>query len=77
MAGVKLIVVYPTPTDIDTFEQRYTDEHVPMAGEKLAGKTKLVATKVFSMADDSHHPYYRIAKAHFLSMEVLGACAEL
>lgn len=76
MAGVKLIVAYPTPTDIEVFEQRYIDEHVPMAVEKLGGKTKLVATKVLSMADGSPAPYYRIAEVHFQSMEALGACAE-
>jgi len=75
MAGVKLIVAYPTPTDIDAFEKRYTEEHVPMAVEKLGGKTKLVATKVLSMADGSQAPYYRIAEVHFPSMEALAACA--
>lgn len=40
MAGVKLVVIYPRPTDIETFEELYRKEHVPMAVEKLAGKTK-------------------------------------
>jgi len=38
MAGVKLIVMYPTPKDVPTFERVYQDEHVPMAVKKLAGK---------------------------------------
>ena len=41
MKTAKLIVMYPTPADVDTFEQRYAEEHVPMAVEKLAGKTRL------------------------------------
>jgi len=75
MAAVKLIVAYPTPTDVEAFETRYSEEHVPMAVEKLGGKTKLVATKILSMADGSQAPYYRIAEVHFPSMEALGACA--
>ena len=75
MAGIKLIVAYPTPTDINAFEKVYNEEHIPMAAEKLAGKTKLVATKILSMADGSAAPYYRIAEVHFPSAEVLAACA--
>lgn len=75
MAGVKLIVAYPTPTDVDAFEKIYNEEHIPMAAEKLAGKTKLVATKILSMADGSPAPYYRIAEVYFPSMEALTACA--
>ncbi len=76
MAGVKLIVAYPTPTDVEAFETRYTEEHVPMAVEKLAGKTKLIATKILSMTDGSSAPYHRIAEVHFPTMEALGACAD-
>ncbi|ORU93468.1 MAG: ethyl tert-butyl ether degradation protein EthD [Cycloclasticus sp. symbiont of Poecilosclerida sp. N] len=75
MPAVKLIVAYPTPTDIEAFEKRYVEEHVPMAVEKLGGKTKLVATKILSMADGSDAPYYRVADVHFPSMEALNACA--
>jgi hypothetical protein len=46
MAGVKLVVIYPRPTDVEHFEKIYTEEHLPMAVEKLHGKTKIVATKV-------------------------------
>src|SRR5689334_10921953 len=48
MAGVKLIVMYPRPKDINAFEKLYQTEHVPMAVQKLTGKTKLVATKVIA-----------------------------
>ena len=46
MAGAKLIVIYPRPTDIESFERVYQNQHVPMAVEKLAGKTKIVASTV-------------------------------
>ena len=46
MAQVKFMVMYPRPTDIQAFEKLYQEEHVPMAVEKLIGKTKFVATKI-------------------------------
>jgi uncharacterized protein (TIGR02118 family) len=74
MAGVKLIVMYPRPKDIDSFEKLYQAEHVPMAVAKLGGKTKLVATKVIASPQGTA-PYYRIAEIHFPSLEALQACA--
>lgn len=74
MAGVKLIVMYPRPKDIDAFEKLYQTEHVPMAVQKLAGKTKLVATRVTASPQGTPQ-YYRIAEVHFPSMEALQACA--
>ena len=43
---VKLVVIYPRPDDIEAFETVYNRDHVPMAVAKLAGKTKIVATRV-------------------------------
>ena len=74
MAGVKLVVMYPRPKDIDAFEKLYQQEHVPMAVEKLKGKTKLVATKV-NASPQGIPPFYRIAEVHFPSMDALLACA--
>ena len=74
MAGVKFIVIYPRPTDIEAFEKVYQDEHVPMAVDKLVGKTKLVATKVLG-APGGTPAFYRIAEVHFPSMDALNACA--
>lgn len=74
MSAVKLIVIYPTPTDVAAFEKAYTDEHVPMAVEKLEGKTKLVASKILG-SPQGNPPFYRIAEVHFPSMEALQTCA--
>ena len=74
MAGVKLMVLYPRPKDIDAFEKLYQKEHVPMAVERLAGKTKLGASKVVASPQGTP-PFYRIAEVHFPSMEALQACA--
>lgn len=74
MAGAKLIVIYPRPTDIDAFEKVYQNEHVPMAVQKLGGKTKIVATKVVASPQGTP-PFYRIAEVHFPSMAALETCA--
>ena len=74
MAGMKLIVMYPRPKDVQAFEKVYQAEHVPMAVEKLAGKSKLVATKVLDSPQGTP-PFYRIAEVHFPSMAALQACA--
>jgi len=74
MAGAKLIVIYPRPTDVDAFEKVYLNEHVPMAVQKLIGKTKIVATKVVGSPQGAP-PFYRIAEVHFPSMAALQACA--
>ena len=73
MAGAKLVVIYPRPKDIEAFEKVYLKDHVPMAVEKLAGKTKIVATKVVGSPQGTP-PYYRIAEIHFPSMDALQKC---
>lgn len=74
MAGVKLIVIYPRPKDVDAFEQVYYNEHVPLAVVKLAGKIKIVASKVEGSPQGTP-AFYRIAEIHFPSMPALEACA--
>lgn len=74
MPGVKLVVLYPRPTNIEAFEKLYTDEHVPMAVEKMVGKTKIVATKVLASPQGTP-PFYRVAEVHFPSRQALDACA--
>lgn len=72
---VKLIVIYPPPKDVQAFESVYSSEHVPMAIEKLAGKTKIVASRVLG-SPQGKPSVHRIAEIHFSSMEALQACAE-
>jgi uncharacterized protein (TIGR02118 family) len=74
MANVKFVVIYPQPKDLEAFEQVYQNEHVPMAVEKMAGKTKIVATKVVG-SPQVPVPIYRVAEVYFPSMEALQACA--
>jgi uncharacterized protein (TIGR02118 family) len=72
--AVKLVVMYPRPQDVQAFEDIYNHQHVPMAVEKLAGKTKIVASKIVGSPQGTP-PFHRIAEIHFPSMEALHACA--
>ena len=68
------MVLYPRPKDVEAFEKLYTDEHVPMAVEKMVGKTKIVASKVLASPQGTP-PFYRVAEVHFPSRQALDACA--
>lgn len=72
--AVKLIVMYPRPKDIEAFESVYKNEHVPMAVEKLTGKTKIVATRVIG-SPNGKPAFHRVAEIHFPSMQALESCA--
>jgi len=74
MAAVKLVVIYPRPQDVEVFEKQYQEEHVPMAVAKLAGKTKIVATKILASPQGTPS-IHRIAEIHFPSQEALESCA--
>jgi uncharacterized protein (TIGR02118 family) len=74
MKNVKLIVIYPRPKDVAAFENIYQTEHVPLAVARLAGKTKMVATKILGSPQGTP-PFYRIAEVYFPSMQALEACA--
>lgn len=74
MKQAKLIVMYPTPTDVRVFEQRYANEHVPMAVEKLAGKTRFVASLIKASVGNEPSPFHRMAEVYFPSLADLEAC---
>lgn len=76
MAGAKIIVLYPAPQGVSTFEQAYTQDHARMVTpQTFQGITKFVASKVLGTPDGSPAPFYRIAELHFPSMEVLQSAA--
>lgn len=70
---VKLILIYPPPKDVQAFERVYNGDHLPMAVEKLIGKTKILTSRVLgsSQGDPAFH---LIAEIHFPTMEALEAC---
>ena len=74
MTSAKFIVAYPLPKDVEAFETVYQQEHVPLAIANLAGKTKIVATRVLQ-SPQGNPPFYRIAEVYFPSMEALQRCA--
>lgn len=74
MGSVKLMVMYPPPKDVEEFERRYQGEHTPLAVEKLAGKTRMVSTRVLA-SPQGKPALHRIAEVHFPSLEALQACA--
>lgn len=74
MAATKLIVMYPPPTDVQTFERLYESEHVPMAIDKLEGKTKILSTKVRPPDKGKPAAFYCIAEIHFPSLEAVQTC---
>jgi len=76
MAGAKLIVIYPSPRDVSTFERAYTQDHAPMVTpQNFSGIKKFVASRVVGTPDGSPAPFYRVAELHFPSMEALQAAA--
>lgn len=76
MATAKVIVLYPSPRDVNAFERAYTEEHAPMVtAQTFKGIRKFVATRIVGTPDGSPPPFYRIAELHFPSMEILQAAA--
>ncbi len=78
MAGttsVKIVVIYPRPTDESEFERAYTQEHIPMVEDKMKGITRLVLTKVLS-SPQGKVSAYRMAEVHFSTMDDLNKAAE-
>ena len=68
----KLIVLYPPPTDVTTFERRYRAEHAPMVMSKIPGLRKFVAAQVLG-APAGAPAYQRVAELYFDSVESLQA----
>lgn len=76
MAGAKIVVLYPAPEDVDTFESAYTQDHAPMVTPfNFAGMTKFVASKIVATPDGSSPPFHRVAELHFPSLAALKTAA--
>ena len=68
----KLVVLYPPPTDVTTFERRYRAEHAPMVLQKIPGLKKFVAAQVLGSPAGAP-AYQRVAELYFDSVESLQA----
>src|SRR4029450_7175419 len=74
MPGAKVIVLYPSPPDVNAFERAYTQDHAPMVtAQNFKGIQKFVASRVVGTADGGASPFYRLAELHFPSMQALQA----
>lgn len=68
----KLIVLYPPPANVATFERRYQSEHIPMVLQKVPGVKKFIAAQVLGTPVGAA-PYQRVAELYFDSIESLQA----
>ena len=68
----KLIVLYPPPADVATFERRYHAEHAPMVHARIPGLKKFVAAQVLG-TPAGPAPYQRVAELYFDSTESMQA----
>ncbi|HVI35888.1 MAG TPA: EthD family reductase [Gaiellales bacterium] len=76
MAGAKIMVLYPTPSDPAAFERAYRDEHTPMVTPgAFPGMTRFVASRIAGTADGGRAPFARVAELHFSSLEALQKAA--
>jgi uncharacterized protein (TIGR02118 family) len=73
--GVKVVVIYPRPSDEQAFEHAYLHEHVPLVETKLKGLTRLVLTRVTG-SPQGKIAAYRIAEVYFSSMGDLQTIME-
>lgn len=77
MAEVKLVVLYPTPTDVDAFDRAYAEEHAPMVNEKVPNLSRWTASKVIGTAKVKGTPtgdaplYHLVVELYFPSVEAL------
>ena len=74
MSEAMLVVIYPRPMDIESFEKIYFAEHVPIAVENLVVKTKMAAVKITGFPQGVP-PLYRIVEVHYPSKSALDARA--
>ena len=70
MAGAKIVVLYPRPTDVDAFERAYVDEHLPLARDGLAFARRVVLTRSVS-APAGEPEFHRMAEIYYDSLESL------
>lgn len=67
---IKVTVLYGHPTDIATFEDYYSNNHLPIAA-KMTGYEKLELSKFLNAADGGRPLYYRMAEFWYTDMETM------
>jgi uncharacterized protein (TIGR02118 family) len=74
--SVKLLVLYPTPTDPEQFDRRYEREHLPMGKAALIGATGLATHRILG-SPAGKSPFARLTEVSFPTMKALQECAAL
>ena len=74
--SVKLLVLYPTPTDPEQFDRRYEQEHLPMGKGSLVGATGLASHRIIASPAGTS-PFARLTEVSFPSLKALQECAAL
>jgi uncharacterized protein (TIGR02118 family) len=70
MPSVKLVMLFPNPIDVATFEEAYASQQLPLLTARLGGETKVRLTKVLG-APDGHPAFHQMAEIYFPSLEAL------
>src|SRR6185436_12573031 len=74
--SVKLLVLYPTPTDPNEFDRRYEREHLPMGKASLVGATGLSSHRILG-APGGKSPFARLTEVSFPTLKAVQECAAL
>src|SRR5215510_2143926 len=74
--SVKLLVLYPTPTDPEQFDRRYEREHLPMGKANLKGATGLASHRILG-SPMGRSPFARLTEVSFPTLKALQECAAL
>jgi uncharacterized protein (TIGR02118 family) len=70
----RLFILYPPPKDAQEFDRAYRKEHLPLAGPKLKGATRVTTKRVVGPAS-APPPYHLMSEITFPNVDVMKACA--
>ena len=74
--SVKLLVLYPAPTDPVEFDRRYQGEHLPMGKAALIGATGLASYRIVG-SPAGKSPFTRLTEVSFPTLKAVQECAAL
>jgi uncharacterized protein (TIGR02118 family) len=73
--SVQLLVIYPPPANPAEFDRAYREQHLPYAGPRLVGATRVTTKRVLGAPGGD--PFaYSISVVDFPSAEVAKTCAQ-
>ena len=74
--SAKFLVLYPTPSNPEQFENRYEGEHLPMGKENLIGASGLASYRVLG-SPTGKSPFARMTAVTFPTLKALQDCTAL